>query len=288
MTQNDLFNEFLSELEHSAPRTTYQTHRCLVDSLAQFFPESDRNAREISPDDVATFVRSEWDDFHQATINGKLSSLGNILGYLWHEDPAVCKRKVVVALDDQLNEESDWTIPTQALTGSERILVEILRDWLRQYQYATRLHTVVELMLDTRARPSVVHRIDRGDIDQQEGVVTVSFPETHALGQYRILETRSVELSPVPHDVLKTYHRYNRQTPAAGDKNALFTTSFGRVSRSTLSRDCRTASEKIQDILTQDEVVEQYPTLKSGIIYENVSLRQIWVYSLDTITHSDT
>jgi len=287
LSTNDLHNDFLPELKRSAPEATYQTHWCIVESLTQFIAESNRNVGYLSAEDVAEFIRNDWNDLHQATVKGKVSSLGNILGYLWHDDPAVCKRQVAVALNEQLGEESDWNIPMQTLTESERICVELLRDWLDQHQYGSRLHAVVELMIDTHARPSIVRQVNNEDLNLQEATLEISLPSTHALSQNEIRKTRTVELSPYPHDVLCTYWNHYRQTPTAGDQDALFTTTFGRVSCSTLSRDCRTASEKAYNSITHDELMEQYPVGELGIIYQNVSLRQIWIYSLDTIAHSE-
>lgn len=285
--RTELNDWYLRQLEYYAPKETYQTHRCLVRSLTNYFDADDIDIAKISADDVATFIRSEWDDIADATVEGKVSSLGSILGYLWGDAPAVARRKVAVALNDKLSDDSEWTVPTKTLTEDERILVEALRDWLRQHRYGSRLHAVVELILNTHARPSVVRTVDWDHVDDENRLVTVNLPNTHAVRKYDISMRRRVNLSPQTQKALKTYDRYYRATPADGDENAVFTSPFGRVSCSTLSRNCREASKQMNDSITHDELVERYNAADMGIIYQDVTLTQIRNYSLDTIAQTE-
>lgn len=117
---------------------------------------------------------------------------------------------------------------------------ETIRSHLRQYEYATVEHVVLELFFDTAARTGAIHGIDVDDNNLEADPPHIKLrhrPETKTPLKNGSEGERKVAISPDVVEILGDYAEVNR--PDVEDKygrKPLLTAGDGRLSKSTIRK----------------------------------------------------
>jgi integrase len=111
-----------------------------------------------------------------------------------------------------------------------------LIEYLRQFEFATRTHALIELLWHTGMRIGALHGLDLDDYDSGKQSLEVHHrPETETRLKNTEAGERHIALNADTCDTLDAYIRYNRveKTDDYG-REPLFTSTRGRPAKSTL------------------------------------------------------
>lgn len=287
MTENHFEGSVWEDLRSgfgSTSRTNAWPYEQIMSDLDQYISEQDIAFQAFGPEEIAAFIDQEWvSEYAYSTIDGKISRIANMMTFIWHEDPRVCREKIDVALNDRID-RFDSVTNIRYFTKSERDRTEELIEWLRERRFGTRLHAIVEVMIAAKNRLNGVLRLDLDDVDFEAQEIEVKIHEKCLLSQYDILESRQCALTERAHDALKMYCNRERESPKQ-DKQAMFTTCHGRVDRSTVYRELDKLSEQLFGDREPPETGRR--TLKDGEWESDpittITPRVLWYYNLDSI-----
>lgn len=264
---------FLERLE-SVPDATAWPYRKIISELQQFVSESDFSISRMSPVEAAVFINREWGDKHaKETIHGRLSRLATVLAVFWGDEPEVCRQRIEIALSKETDRYRSVT-QTSYLSQHELQHTKEFIEWLREYRFGTRLHTLIEVIIGTHSRLSVARLIDLGDIDLERGTVRVQLSKKTLLKKYGILESRRTHLRPPANRALETYREQVRTVPGQ-QQQATFTSTRGRVSRSAVYREMTNKSKQFFENWPSTEL-NQEPAAA-------ITPKKLWYYSLETL-----
>ncbi|WP_089816110.1 tyrosine-type recombinase/integrase [Halomicrobium zhouii] len=181
--------------------------------------------------------RKNETDLATISLNGNLAILRRFLRF--------CERIDAVAegVADRVplpNVPPDEEVSTDVPEDNE---VEGIRSYFRQFEYASRRHVEFELIAEIGLRMGAIRAIDLDDFDP-EGLVIHLRHRHEATEDYGMpLKNgsdgeRIVNISAELSDFLVDYVEYNRHDVVNEyGRDALFTTSAGRVSTATIRRD---------------------------------------------------
>ncbi|WP_169732094.1 site-specific integrase [Halostagnicola larsenii] len=214
-----------------------------------------------------------------STICGWINDLISLQSYIYHKDPTILKKRLLSELEGseildcrEITEDLlKDTLESDFKEYSERI--STLVAYLRQYQFGTRVHVYVELILNTCSQPGCVRDLELEDINSDNGTVVISIPETHLVSKAGLVTQRVANISQETSEALEEFLAYERKEPTDISDSPLLTTSHGRVSESTLRREVKQASES----------AEEYPGVASPLTRHQTSCvvpSEIWQYSI--------
>lgn len=116
--------------------------------------------------------------------------------------------------------------------------IEAILDHLKKYEYATREHAVWILFAATGRRPSDLRALDCGDIHLDEENPYIEF--RHRDGETRLKNGKSsensVNISDTAARVLSDYIDVHRVDVDEDDREPLLTSSYGRLSTTTIQK----------------------------------------------------
>jgi site-specific recombinase XerD len=180
------------------------------------------------------------DDLAPSTLKGEMQTIKNWIEYLERieaVDQGLAEKVHVPTVP--AGEESD---ETQLLPADAIELLETFRETpaLR----ATRRHALLEVLWFTGARAGGVRGLDLRDYSSDEEYLDfVHRPETGTPLKNSLDGQRPVGLPRAVCDVLDEYVSSNRyDSHDEHDRQPLFSTQYGRMSRSTLRSDCYMAT----------------------------------------------
>jgi len=162
------------------------------------------------------------------------------------------------------------------MTNRMQIAVETFINYLRESQYGSRTHGIVELILATHAPHKYIRKLNCEDIDLEKGTLEVGIPKTSAVRKYDLRSTRTVELPTHTVKAIRTYWEYDRKDLTGRDRSPLFTTSAGQISTATLHRSIQKQSESA---LSPAKI----PSSQKADSPESLSAKDIRQYSLTQI-----
>lgn len=148
--------------------------------------------------------------------------------------------ETINAVVDSLHEKILLPTPSKQEERREETLrtgqaKEVL-EYLRQFEYASRAHTLLELIWHTGMRIGAIHALDLDDYDSDaERIHLHHRPETGTALKNRSESERLVALDPAVCAVLDDWIQYQR--PDLTDENErdpLFTSQHGRLSGATI------------------------------------------------------
>jgi site-specific recombinase XerD len=248
MTQNDL--EPLSPqdaldwyLEHRRDSLRTATLRKHTSALGTFVDWTDEvgidDTNDISGRQLMRFKTWRKDESDLATIslNGNLAILRRFLRF--------CERIDAVAegVADRVplpNVPPNEEVSTEVPANDE---VESIRSYFRQFEYASRRHIEFELIAEIGLRMGAIRAIDLGDFNFEGMVVHLRHRPEETENYGTPLKNgsdgeRIVNVSTELCDFVSDYVEYNRHDLVADyGREALLTTSTGRVSTATIRRD---------------------------------------------------
>lgn len=239
-TLSKLYERFLRRRQNRSPATISNYKRTLP-GFVQF--AASRHALypgEITTELVDAYVDSLLQEYDSdATI---LLHTSNVRPWLkWLNKRELCREAVYHILDkDELGlspNAREEALPEKEATA--------ILEALREQQYGSNLHALLELLWNTGIRIGEIRALDLGDINQADNDLAVRHRPDEAT---RIKNGRAGDatngdgerdLNIHPHvvDVLSAYINLNRPETTDGfGRDPLFTTAHGRPARSTLRR----------------------------------------------------
>ena len=247
----DVIETYLTHLSQAVPTTTYQSHQT---TLRQF----DRwcHAREqdfsITTNTISDFALHLFTEYSPSTARGHLDTLANFIAYLRIEDPKLVKLRIITNLrhksttntvnsSEALAVARCETLHPPLIDETTRNGVEILLAYLRTHRFGTIAHALAEVIVESTGSITAIRTCDLAAFDRTSGTLEISISDEHAVSQAGLVETRPCSLPKRTIDALTTYIDENR-TGSTAQSAPLFTTTHGRVSRSTVRRAVKDAN----------------------------------------------
>lgn len=174
--------------------------------------------------------RKEDGDLNKVSLRTQLKSLRVFIR--WSES--------IDAVPEGLHEKVLLPSPSKNEERREEILregrAEDILNYLRQFEYASRAHTLLELLWHTGLRIGAVHGLDIEDYDGKEERLYLNHrPDTHTPLKNGKKGERIVALSPHVCEVLDDWIAHRR--PSGKDEHGrepLFASEEGRLARTTM------------------------------------------------------
>lgn len=225
---------YLSQRENEVSASTIQAHHYRLKHFVHWCEEVEEieNLNELSGRDLQRYKmwRREDGDLNNVTLVTQLSTLRVFIN--WCEN--------IDAVDEGLHDKI--LLPSLSKTEDRRDTMldpedaEQLIEYLRQFEFGTRTHALVELLWLTGMRIGAVHSIDLTDYDAENLTVELRHrPETGTRLKNKEDGERVVSLNAEVCDILDAYIQYNRIEVADDyDRKPLFTSSEGRPAKSSL------------------------------------------------------
>lgn len=250
MTEDNL-SVYLRALSETTPESTYQSHKNTLQYFAQYCKDKRVPRDELDVETAANFIIDTANKKSVSTLSGEIDVLGSYLAYLWESAPSTAVSQIKSAIRKCVNFQSRnqsvknklsplWS--NYSLDSQLKHQIESLIACLRRSEYGSRAHVLIELIIATSGRLSVLQKIDIQHIDREAQTISLQIPETHVIRTCNILQRRTVNLPTNTVDALETFIKYERFKPQLGQKQPLFTTQNGRASLGTLRRSIKEAS----------------------------------------------
>lgn len=279
--------DYFQALSRRAPQPTVNSHRSAIRPFVAFCQERGHSSDNLEIADICEFIASQYATQSKRTLKGYIASLSNFLAFLWTTGPAIIKARIIHYLNrlSTRNGGVPGKIPTldprYFESDDPRVAaVETLLTHLRDGRFGTRTHALVELLLATTAPSSAIRYVNVGDLNQSESTVVVQVSEAYAVGEYNLLEERTISLPSCTLEALQTYMKYERIGGEDEEVDSLFTTSNGRISASTVRESIKRASTERLATPTIPSDGEQTTRQSQDGASRVVTPSDIWQYSL--------
>lgn len=174
--------------------------------------------------------RREDGDLNNVSLVTQLSTLRVFIR--WCEDiDAVEPGTHDKILMPSLSKNEDRRTVTLGKAAAEQLI-----EYLRQFEFASRTHALVELLWHTGMRIGAAHGLDIDDYNPEEQYVEIHHrPESGTRLKNKETGERYVSLSSEVCDALDAYLKYGREKAADEyDRQPLFTSRYGRPAKSSL------------------------------------------------------
>jgi site-specific recombinase XerD len=225
---------YLEQRKQEVSDSTIQAHHYRLGHFVEWcdkVAEID-NLNELTGRDLQRYKlwRREDGDLNNVSLTTQLSTLRVFIRWCEKID-AVASGTHNKILIPSLDKNEDRRTAKLDKGAAEQLI-----DYLRQFEFATRTHALVELLWHTGMRIGAAHGLDVEDYDPEEQYVELRHrPETDTRLKNKEAGERYVALSPEVCDALDGYLRYNRDKVADDyDRNPLFTSRQGRPAKSSL------------------------------------------------------
>lgn len=242
---------YLSKLRSDIPSSTFRSHATAISNYQKWRSNLKHHQVSLDCQSLCEFIEhlSTKSKCRIDTICGYVCSLVNLQAYFTHRDPQVLKSLLLIRIreSDHLEYEQFRSRISKISRDSQEYAelnpFHVLFSYLRRFQFGTRTHAFVELILETNSLPSSVHLLNLEDVDLEEGTVTVKLPNTYLVTNIGLVTEKDVNLSPEALESIKEYLAYERTKSTDSGDRPLFTTSHGRASQSTLQRSVKQATK---------------------------------------------
>ena len=222
------------------------------------------------------------------TTGGYVCTLSNFLAYLYRDEPELISLHLLAHLRNEYDSEAETILQQLAgqllsetgPSGATVRSIEEVISYLRGSRFGTRLHAYMETVVDTKARPEAIRRLDITNIDLAEKAATVGISDTHLVGDIGLVETREATLTESSVEALRWYLQKERNCDPARDSGPVFVTSRGRVSSSTIRRSLKRISESVPPGLeNSDSTTARESTREAQSPEQKVLPSDIWWYT---------
>lgn len=231
---------YLEHRHDEVRAATRRAHRSALSIFHDWTEETERtNMNDLSGRDLVAFKtwRKSETDINTVSLNGTLAVIQRFLRF--------CER--IEAVAEGIAEK----VPLPNVPPDEEVkndvpeddAVEAIREYYRQFEWASRPHVEFELVAEVGIRLGAVRAIDLEDFDAGEEVISLRHrPESTDVYGTPLKNgadgERLINIPPGLVALIEAYDTYNRDdvTDDFG-RHPLFTTAKGRVSGSTVRRD---------------------------------------------------
>lgn len=275
---------YLDALAGHVPRSTVISHKSTLNGFVDYCQPQLITAIAFTPEQAAEYIIVRRADKSEATINGEIDTLANYFAYVHQTSPSIAEAKIRSALANQASTEASRVSAVAdadaRLEATTSRAVDALVMYLRNSDFGSRRHALVELILATAVGPTLVPAINRGDFRVDDGKVELPIPSTSVVG--RLPDCRHiVHLPPEAVSAIETFCEYDR----IEGHEALFTTDNGRISPSTIRR---TVKNGFESAMQAAAVESGRPLTTSGTVpstAESVSPETIRQYALEQVEY---
>jgi site-specific recombinase XerD len=225
---------YIEQRKQEVSESTIQAHHYRLKHFVRWSEEQEdlHNLNNLTGRDLQRYSmwRREDGDLNNVTMVTQLSTLRVFIKW--------CER--IDAVEDGLHDKiilpdlSQHEDQRDAMLDSED--AEQLLEYMRQFEWGTRTHALIELLWYGGMRIGAAHGLDLNDYDPDEQYVEIRHrPETETRLKNKKDGERFVGLSDGVCDALDVYIEYKR-IEAEDDfgREPLFTSRYGRVSKSSL------------------------------------------------------
>lgn len=246
---------YLQSISKSVPNATYQTHKKSLITFSDWHDSWDHheNTELITP--IACFIGELLDDYTVSvyTISGHASTFSNFAAFCMNEDPELLTVAILSQISNTQRQRRDalserLCAPIHATTGPSGVTrkdVKAVISYLRQSRYGTRTHVFAELILESVAKPGVIHELDISDINLTKGTLKLGLPKTYLVGSTGLVNSRKAQLEEAASASISEYIKHNRKSISGKQSQPLLSTSYGRASLSTLRRGLTRTNERL-------------------------------------------
>lgn len=225
---------YLSQRESEVSQSTIQAHHYRLKHFVHWCEEVEEieNLNELSGRDLQRFKmwRRDDGDLNNVTLVTQLSTLRVFIGWCENIDAVAegLHDKILLPSLSKTEDRRDAMLDAEA--------AEKLIEYLRQFEFGTRTHALVEVLWLTGMRIGAVHSIDVADYDPENQTVELLHrPETGTRLKNKEDGERVVSLNAEVCDVLEAYLQYHRiEAVDDYDRKPLLTSSEGRPAKSSL------------------------------------------------------
>lgn len=283
-TQRD---KFLCELAETATEPTIMSYKATLDAFVDFCDTTTPD--ELTIEQVAAFVAAEADEKSSETLRGQIASLSNFTAYCWGGDPTVNRARIYNALNQNprhdstgQNHEDDVSLPQiSALNDDARNRIKAFLALIRTRDYGSRTHVIAELMTAAGCRVKTAQQLTIQDYSAATKTIELPIPDTHAVSMLHD-GIRETTLPDEAAAALETYIDHERYPCLDDDRNPLFTTPYGRISRSTIHRTIRSKSKSLLSDATANDPNTMSAVEEVGIV-TSITPNQLRKYGLEQL-----
>ena len=174
--------------------------------------------------------RRDDGDLKPVTLEGNLDALRVFIRWCESIDAVAqgLHEKIIMPTLSKEDEQAESILSTEQ--------AEAVLEYLRQYEYATRGHAIIELLWHTGIRLGALHSLDLKDYDSERETLALRHrPETGTALKNGNEGERIVALNGNVCSVIEGYIEHNR--PESRDdsgRKPLFTSRYGRLSRTNV------------------------------------------------------
>lgn len=220
---------YLGERRHELADATHQSHGYRLTQFVRWCQSEDiDNLNDISGRDIHRFrvKRREEDGLATASMKGQLATLRQFMRFCASIDAVESGLDEKIILPKTTSDDA-----RDEMVNSDRAM-KIL-DHLRQYEYATLAHTVLEVMWHTGLRVGATVGLDVADYDPEEQrLELVHRPDEGTALKNGTNSERYVALRTEVCEVIDDWVEVNRpDVTDESDREPLFTTHSDRLSR---------------------------------------------------------
>lgn len=229
----EALNEYLAHRENEVSESTHQAHRYRLQHFVRWCnEEGTENLNELTGRDLHKYRtwRRQEGDLSNVSLVTQLSTLRVFIKW--------CER--IEAVEQGLHDKilipdlSKHEDKRDVMLGGEE--AGKLIEYLRQFEFGTRTHAVVEVLWHTGIRIGAAHSLDIEDYDGDEQYLRLRHrPDTGTRLKNKEDGERFLALSDDVCSVLDGYIEFNRiEVEDDHGRRPLFTSKFGRCTKSTI------------------------------------------------------
>ena len=234
MTPTDAKEMYLSQRESEVSQSTIQAHHYRLKHFVRWCDEVAEidNLNELTGRDLQRYKmwRRDDGDLNNVTMVTQLSTIRVFIKWCENID-AVASGTHDKILLPSLGKTEDRRTAMLSEEAAKQLL-----EYLRQFEFATRTHALIEVLWHTGIRIGAAHSLDVEDYDRKEQYLELHHrPETGTRLKNKTGGERYVSLSANVCDALDAYLQYNREEGEDDEgRSPPFSSPSGRPAKSTL------------------------------------------------------
>ncbi|AUV81624.1 integrase [Salinigranum rubrum] len=224
--------DFLTDRKGMVSESTWRNYRYPLKQFIEFCEnEGVQYTEQITPYHIKQFkLERKSEEIAYATLRNNLSALRVFIR--WCEQGGI----VEGGLADKIDVPPKNHPKMVSDTVIEEDEMKAVLDFLRKFEYATRLHAITQLIWHTGFRIGTVLALDLEDYDREQGLINVVHrPDTGTPLKNKLDGQRQVRIDDETQSVLNDYIGHKRVDilEDADDRRPLFTTYQQRVTANT-------------------------------------------------------
>jgi len=225
---------YLEQRKQEVSDSTIQAHHYRLKHFVEWcekVAEID-NLNELTGRDLQRFKlwRREDGGLNNVTMVTQLSTLRVFINWCENIDAVASGKHEKILMPSLAKNEDRRTVTLDKEAAGQLI------EYLRQFEFSTRTHALIELLWHTGMRIGAAHGIDLDDYNREEQYIELHHrPESRTRLKNKQDGERFVSLSPEVCEALDAYIKFNRDKVADDEgREPLFSSRNGRPAKTSL------------------------------------------------------